>query len=566
MAERGAGELTSAAGGPRDEIEWQFDAPDPDAVEHWLATYHSEAPDGFDISPARRARLSDRYLDTEEELLRRAGYGLRARRTLTDGAPALEATLKSLGGGGAAPVRRAEFTEPLDAEEGGPGLDDGAPSLGGAAGPVGARLRAVTGGRPLRVILEVDTERTTRALRSGGAELAEIAIDRSTLAVPAGPRRRLDRVEVELAVDSGPGTTQGFVHHLADACSLTPSRSSKLEAGLGRSGDASGGTPAARRRAEGGTTPRWPPAIRRRASMGEAAAGALRVPLSALASAEPVAREGSDPEGVHRMRVATRRLQAALSLYAPALDPAAGALRGELRWLRRELGDVRDLDTHLERLGRLQAACDAGAGRAALAPLADLLRRRRDEARRERLLPALDGERYLALLAGIASLAEERSDRSRPEATTRASAALRPTLRRRGRAFVKALRRARRRSSADDRHRARIRAKQLRYALECSGSLYGRPARRTIETLRPLQELLGAERDALLAAGSLTSLAAGPEAGELPEATLRAMSDHAASESRRARELLDELPRASARARRRWRRLRRERLSTRGEG
>ena len=566
MAERGAGGLTIAAGGPSDEIEWQFDAPDPDAVERWLATYRSGAPGGFDVSPARRARLSDRYLDTEDGLLRRAGYGLRARRTLTPGAHALEATLKSLGGGGPGPVRRAEFTEPLDAEEGAPGFDDGAPSLGRTAGPVGARLRAVTGGRPLRVILDVDTERTTRALRSAGADLAEIAIDRSTLAVPAGPRRRLDRIEVELSIGSAPGAAQGFVHALTEACSLTPSRSSKLEAGLGRSGGASDGIPATRRRAGGGTTRRWPPSIRRHASAGEAAAVALRVPLSALASAESVAREGSDPEGVHRMRVATRRLQAALSLYAQALDPAAGALRGELRWLRRELGDVRDLDTHLERIGRLQAACEAGAGRGALAPLADLLGRRREEARRERLLPALDGERYLALLAGIASLAEERSGRSRRGATTGAEAALRPALRRRGRAFVKALRRARRRASADDRHRARIRAKQLRYALECSGSLYGRPARRAIETLRPLQELLGAERDALLAASSLTSLAAGPEAGQLPEAALRAMSDHAASESRRARELLDELPRASARARRRWRRLRRERLSTRGEG
>ena len=563
MAERGAGELTSAASGPRDEIEWQFDAPDPDAVERWLATYRTGAPGGFDISPARRALLSDRYLDTEEELLRRAGYGLRARRTLTGGAPALEATLKSLGGG-TAPVRRVEFTEPLDATEGARGLDDGAPSLGRAAGPVGARLRAVTGGRPLRVILDVDTERTTRALRSGGAELAEIAIDRSTLAVPAGPKRRLDRIEVELAVGSAPGAAQGFVHALTDACSLTPSRSSKLEAGLGRSGGASGGVPAGRRRAEGGATRRWPPAIRRRGSMGEAAAVALRVPLSALASAESVAREGSDPEGVHQMRVATRRLQAALSLYAPALDAAAGALRGELRWLRRELGDVRDLDTHLERVERHQAAAAAGADRAALAPLADLLRRRRDDARRERLLPALDGERYLGLLSGIASLAEERSGRPRPEAATRASAALRPALQRRGRAFVKALRRARRSGGADDRHRARIRAKQLRYALECSGSLYGRSGRRAIEALRPLQELLGAERDALLAARSLTSLAAGPEGGELPEPTLRAMSDHAASESQRARELLTELPRASARAARRWRRLRRRRLSARG--
>ena len=556
MVERGADGSRRVAGGPREEIEWQFDAPDPGAVERWLATRGSGSPDGFDVSAPRLRRLTDRYLDTDDGLLRQAGYGLRERRSLADGAQALEATLKSLGAGGAHPVRRAEFSEPLATEGDADAPAAGAPRLRLAGGPVGARLHAVAGERPLRVLLRVDTERTTRVLRSGGAELAEIAVDRCTLAAPRAPRRRLDRVEVELTGGSDPEAVRGFVDALAEACSLTPAQASKLEAGLARPGGETGGSPAARR---------WPPVLRRRAPMSEAAGAALRAPLAALAAAEPVARAGSDPEGVHRMRVATRRLQAALSLYAPVLGTGSGVLRGELRWLRRALGDVRDLDTHLERIERYRAAAGP-RDRAALAPLGELLTRRRDEARLESMLPALDGERYTALLAGVASLAAGRGAEAVPGAADRASAALRPAIRSSGRAFARSLRLARREDGPDQRHRARIRAKRLRYALECSGSLYGRPGRRAIKALRPLQELLGAERDALLAAAALSSIAEEPGAAGLPEATLRAMSERSAIERRRARELSGELPRASARAERRWRRLRRKRLRARERG
>lgn len=565
MVERGADGSRRVAGGPREEIEWQFDAPDPGAVERWLATHGNESADGFDVSGPRLRRLNDHYLDTDDGLLRQAGYGLRERRSLADGAQALEATLKSLGSGGAHPARRAEFSEPLATEGGAHAPAEGATRLRRAGGPVGARLRAVTGERLLRVLLRVDTKRTTRMLRSAGTELAEIAIDRCTLAAPDSPPRRLDRVEVELGDGSDLGATRSFVDALAAACSLTPAHASKLEAGLARPDGESAESPAARPSAPGRARRPWPPVLRRRAPMSEAAAVALRVPLAALAAAEPVARAGSDPEGVHRMRVATRRLQAALSLYAPVLGPGVGTLRGELRWLRRALGDVRDLDTHLERIGRYQAAAGP-RDRAALAPLDELLTRRRDEARLGSLLPALDGDRYTALLAGIAALAAERRGESVPGAATRASAALRPAIRKRGRAFLRSLRRARREGGSAPRHRARIRAKQLRYALECSGSLYGRPGRRAIEALRPLQELLGAERDALLAAAALSSLAAEPGAGGLPEATLRAMSERSALEHHRARELLGELPRASARTERRWRQLRRKRLRARDGG
>lgn len=94
-----------------------------------------------------------------------------------------------------------------------------------------------------------------------------------------------------------------------------------------------------------------------------------------------VAVAGEDPEGVHDMRVASRRLRAALELFQPIFP------RRELRPLLREvkgladaLGGVRDLDVMLERLtsdqkGRPQAQ------REVLQEMVTELHRRRDDAR-----------------------------------------------------------------------------------------------------------------------------------------------------------------------------------------
>src|SRR5690606_14763797 len=55
--------------------------------------------------------------------------------------------------------------------------------------------------------------------------------------------------------------------------------------------------------------------------------------------------DGRDPEGVHDMRVATRRLRAILDLLGPALDASERArLAASARQLTRALGPVREID------------------------------------------------------------------------------------------------------------------------------------------------------------------------------------------------------------------------------
>jgi CHAD domain-containing protein len=95
-------------------------------------------------------------------------------------------------------------------------------------------------------------------------------------------------------------------------------------------------------------------------------------------------REGvldvTDIERVHRMRVATRRLRAALEVFAPALDQRRGkrALT-QVKELAAALGERRDRDVQLERLMQLGSETD-GAERHAIELLAEELREEQQDA------------------------------------------------------------------------------------------------------------------------------------------------------------------------------------------
>ena len=63
--------------------------------------------------------------------------------------------------------------------------------------------------------------------------------------------------------------------------------------------------------------------IDRESSLGDVAYAAMRRDFLRLVEHEPAARLGEDIEGVHQMRVASRRLRAALDTFGEALPPAA---------------------------------------------------------------------------------------------------------------------------------------------------------------------------------------------------------------------------------------------------
>jgi triphosphatase len=511
-----------AAGSATTEVEWQFDALDLRPVERWLAAlpsrFYADVPTLTVLAKPTR-RLVDRYMDTSDWRVGQAGFVLRTRQR----GRAVEVTLKETRPAEPGGLRRRlELTESLPS-----GL-----SALGPSGPVGRRVRAVAGRRPLVQVLEVRTRRQPFSLRAAGAEVAEVALDDTTIVV--GPHQapaRLRRVEVEVA----PGwldTLAPVVQDLRDSAGMSPAALSKFEAGLLAAGLSIPGPPDV-----------GPTEIPPDATMGDVAYAVIRQQVRELISHEPGTRLGEDPEELHDMRVATRRLRAALDVFSSALPSRAVAVREELRWIAAELGAVRDLDVQLvdmEEMGRWSEEWAGGGRGAALVHLRTLLEIEREEARRG-LLDALDSPRWERLAAGLVALARQGPSRRVPGARVPAAIAAPPLLDERHRAMRAAARRAHRSQAAHDFHRVRIRGKRLRYTLEFTSALYGQPAVRFAKTLTRLQDMLGCMQDAEVASLRLLTLATEPPPGVLlPPATVFVMggiAEHYRQESARLREL-----------------------------
>ncbi len=519
------------------EIEWQFDALDLRPVERWLATLPMLAigeDEQQTITALARPprRLVDSYLDTADWRMARAGFMLRTRRrgrhdeiTLKDTQPPGEGGLR----------QRLEVTEDLPA---------GIESLGDD-GPVGRRVHAVAGKRPVRQVLQVRTRRRPFTLRVGGTDAAEVALDDTVIMVGNGQRpMQLRRVEVEV-LPEWQDTLEPVVRQLRSACGLQPATLSKFEAGLLALGAVIPGPPDL-----------GPTDVGEDVSLGELAYAALRRQLAVLRDKEPGTRLGEDPEDLHDMRVATRRLRAALDLFVEVLPVRAAAFRNELGWMAALLGAVRDLDVQLE-------ALDAMSGGVAtwvdvlgtsdhdpLSHLSSLLVEARRQARAD-MLAALDSTRWDRVVNGMASMVRQGPLRRSAAARLPAAVAVPDLVNARHAAVMKAARRARRSGVAADFHRVRIRCKRLRYSLEFTAELYGSRTGRFTRRLTGLQDQLGLLQDAEVAAGRLAELAVGDS--HLPASTIFVMGGVAEHHRRDRRRLLRRLPKELSRlAGREW--------------
>ena len=524
------------------EIEWQFDALDLRPVERWLAnlpTLAVEAADGGTVTALARTprRLVDSYLDTDDWRIVRAGFVVRIRRrgrhdeiTLKDTRPAEGSGLR----------QRLELTEVLPAS--------GLGALG-SDGPVGRRLRAIVGTHRLREVLQVRTRRRPFALRVGGVDAAEVALDDTMIVVGNGLRpMQLRRVEVEVR----PGwldALEPIVEQLRASCGLQPARLSKFEAGLLAVGQEIPPTPDL-----------GPTGISEESTMGDLAYAVLRRQLAVLREKEPGTRLGEDPEELHDMRVATRRLRAALSLFADVLPARAQVFREELGWFGRLLGAVRDLDVQQEGLANMATATagwSAGARPVDHDPLNELSALIEDErdVARGAMLSGLDSVRWERLAKGLASMVQHGPTRRSVVARVPAVIAMPELVVTRHEAVAKAAKRAKKSGVVSDFHRLRIRCKRLRYALEFSSELYGGRTAPFVRQLTALQDELGLMQDAEVASAWLADLATG--AAHLPAATVFVMGGmaerHRREVNRLLRRLPKELPRIHGRA---WRDLR----------
>ncbi len=485
------------------EIEWQFAVAETAEAERILRREAAAA--GLGLEPLGEQRLVDQYLDTDGWAFQRAGFALRLRE---GGGPPL-AELKALTGRDDtedhAPLRRLEISERLSAAY---PLDPLA-GLRAGSGPVSRRVRDVVGNATLRLLFTLRTVRRRFALRSGCATLAEIAIDdTSILRADGAAATELRRLEVEVGREGTPERVAPFARRLREQAELRQAEGSKFEAGL----EAVALQPAP-------APDLGPTDYDHASSLVEVARAALRRQLAACLAEEPGTRLGDDIEALHHMRVAIRRMRAVIRSFAEALPPELLTLRDEWRWIGDALGEVRDLDVQIEALDETDAA---------LAPLREQLQAARRAARAE-LLAALNSPRYEALTEGAAEAL--RGAATSTDAGTQPAHLAVPGLLRRAR---KRLRRTVRRLDSDaparEYHRARIRAKRVRYATECVADLYGEPARELIEALKDVQDVLGRSQDAAIAITRLQGIACADR--DTPSGTLFAMGRLAEREAR----------------------------------
>jgi len=245
------------------------------------------------------------------------------------------------------------------------------------------------------------------------------------------------------------------------------------------------------------------PATEKDASAGEALAVALGNEYRELLIHDPGTRRGVDPEDLHQLRVATRRLRAFLRAAGALVEKEwAMALREELGWLGGHLGPARDLDVMLDRLRNEVAALDDD-GESAGGLLAALEVER--EAAYVDIVEVLGDARYFALL--------ERLEGATAPPLTGDETSL-------ARIFHREAKRMRRTFAAlgddpadDVLHRSRIAVKRARYAADLAAPELGRPGQRFVAIAKQMQDILGDHQDAVFAEARIRTWVASDPAG-----------------------------------------------------
>lgn len=221
-----------------------------------------------------------------------------------------------------------------------------------------------------------------------------------------------------------------------------------------------------------------------------------------------------DPEYLHQMRVALRRMRSAFRTFSGVLARQEAAhFVAEIKWLARELGPARDWDVFMAET--LPPILGEFGGHDGLAALKKSAARARTAGRR-RAQCAIGSPRYQRLGLALAAwmFAESRFRQDAPGiGTSRAPAFAGAALKRR---FDSVRKRGSglRQLSAAELHLLRIAVKKLRYIVDAFAALYdAKCTARMLARLARLQDVLGAMNDAATVAGLLEGLGAKSDKG-----------------------------------------------------
>ena len=447
--------------------------------------------DELHIEPLGSQDILDRYLDTPDWQIFNAGWAYRWR----DASGKRKVGLKSLATREGAIQEREEVEQTVTAF---PDDGDRIPD-----GPVRLRLSEFDG--KLRELFQVSNNRRLFNIRTDKGALVELAIDDATITAVLPPHKsapgKLKFAEVELELKTGTHQDlQLMAERFSAQFGLLPSRMSKYERGLQTVG-----------RSPAKAIPKVSlllddsPALselrKRTLKKDDAAIDMVCCYLlrqfEAMLIAEPGAWEGLHPDGVRRMRVATRRLRAALRAFKRLLPSSTTSkVVQEFKCLTSTLGHVRDLDVQRDEFQRYLAECSPDDDDHILDYQRHLASQWQEA--REDLIEYLSSQRYRQLKDDFCvylrtgGSAERDNTQSVAEVASRLVRKRYKRLLRHGRAITK--------DSADEKlHALRIDGKRLRYLLEILSPVYGKRLNICVKPLRKLQDVLGAFQDACVA-------------------------------------------------------------------
>ena len=448
-------------------------------------------------SRSGKRRLYSVYFDTPALDLWRKGVALRVRR---EGRRWLQ-TVKGEGTVQAGLAQRPE----LESEVAGPQPDFTRIRNGDLAEVLASpQVRA-----QLRPVFVTDFSRSRRLLELGPDVTVEAAIDSGEIK-GGGRLERLNEIELELKKGSASDLFDLALELLKDVPLAVENRS-KAERGF-----------ALARGERAAPVKARPAALSTEMSVEEAFRAVIWASLAHLQANERGMLEGADPEYLHQMRVALRRLRSAFSVFA-SLFPGEeiAPMAAEFKWLGASLGPARDWDVFMtETLPPVHEEFGEHAALTAFA--AQCAGLRRVATRRARSTVASQRYQHLVLtLAGWLTAGQwsgqiDEEGRARLAAPVRefASAVLEERygrVRKRARKLVSL--------SPAELHRLRIAIKKFRYASDFFAGLYeGKRARETLKRLARLQDILGAINDAATVGNLVSDALRGPRSRHAGEA------------------------------------------------
>jgi CHAD domain-containing protein len=465
------------------ELELKYAVADRAAVEELVS---ADVVFGYDAGPWREYDIVDQYLDTRDRALARAGYGARLRRVGRRTIVTVKSIARRQSGRG-----RGALHDRLELEAGATRQLD--PSRWPDS-PARALIEVSAGGEALHTLFTIEQHRRERDLLRDGGMVATLSLD-------AGVVKRFGRVLgtiVALEIES-------TAAHPTEARRVLGAIAADVETVPTLRAEERSKEELAQALVERALTEAKPvrppqkPGIAAVDSLTEAGRKVLRMHLLRMLAAEPGARPGEGTEGVHKMRVATRRMRAAWRVFDGAYPPkVARRYVAELREVAQALGAVRDLDVQLDRLAAYRERLTGDEAKAALEPLVSEWRGDRAAARLV-LLDLLQGAAYDHFINDYRELVDATTEvaADAPAALVRDVAASR---------IWRAYEQLRAHDAAvpfadvPQLHALRVDGKRFRYTLEFLREILPESVDRIVAEVTKLQDHIGELNDAQIAA------------------------------------------------------------------